>query len=252
MTRKSLLWANISVKLMDTQTRRRFNDQLYDQFARITKALANGHRLELLDLLAQSERSVEELARESGMSVANTSQHLQTLHAAQLVDVRRVGTFVRYRLADEQVFRVWQTIRDLGATRLAEVDRLVHDTLHTQQAPEPIDTIELLERLQDSAAVLLDVRPVEEYCAGHIPGAWSLPLAELEARMAELPQDQDIITCCRGPYGPLADEAAARLRAHGYHARRLALGLPDWRALGLPIETTTVETHIGESDDDHE
>jgi rhodanese-related sulfurtransferase len=224
---------------MDTQTRRRFKDQLYGQFARIPKALANAHRLELLDLLAQSERSVDELARESGMSVANTSQHLQTLHAAQLVDVRRVGIFVRYRLADERVFQVWQAIRDLGAARLAEIDRLVNDTLHTQQAPAPVKRTEFVQRLRDGTTVLLDVRPVEEYHAGHIPGAWSMPLADLEARMAELPPDQDIITCCRGTYGPLADEAAVRLRARGYTARRRALGLPDWRALGLPVETTT-------------
>ncbi len=224
---------------MDTPTRRRFNDQRYDQFARIPKALANGHRLELLDLLAQSERSVEELARESGMSVANTSQHLRTLHAAQPLDVRRVGTFVRYRLADEHVFRAWQAIRDLGAARLAEIDRLVNVMRVEPQTPAPLTSAELLERLRDGTAVLLDVRPVEEYRAGHIPGAQSMPLTDLDARMAELPQNQDIITCCRGPYGPLADEAAARLRAHGYRARRLALGLPDWRALGLPIETTT-------------
>lgn len=221
---------------MDTQTRRRFKDQLYGQFARIPKALANAHRLELLDLLAQSERSVDELARESGMSVANTSQHLQTLHAAQLVEMRRVGIFVRYCLADERVFQVWQSIRDLGATHLAEIDRLVTNTLRTQHASAPIEGAELLKRLRESTAVLLDVRPVEEYDAGHIPGAWSLPLAELDTRVAELPQDQEIITCCRGPYGPLADEAAARLRANGYQARPLALGIPDWRALGLPLE----------------
>ena len=235
---------------MDTPTRRRFKDQLYDQFARIPNALANAHRLELLDLLAQSKRSVEDLARESGISVANTSQHLQTLRAAQLVDVRRVGTFVRYGLADEHVFRVWQAIRDLGAARLAEIDRLVNAMLVEPQTPAPLASAELLGRLRDGTAVLLDVRPVEEYRAGHIPGARSLPLADLDARMAKLPQDQDIVTCCRGPYGPLADEAAARLRARGYRARRLALGLPDWRALGLPVETTTVETHTRVSDND--
>jgi rhodanese-related sulfurtransferase len=222
---------------MDTQTRRRFKDQLYGQFARIPKALANAHRLELLDLLALRERSVDELARESGMSVANTSQHLQILHAAQLLDIRRVGTFVRYRLADERVFQVWQSIRDLGATRLAEIERLVTNTLHMRPVSAPIEGAELLKRLRDGAAVLLDVRPVEEYGAGHIPGAWSMPLAELDARTTELPQDQEIITCCRGPYGPLADEAAARLRAQGYRARPLALDMPDWRALGLPLET---------------
>ena len=176
MTRTIAPLSEPIVKPMDTPTRRRFNDQLYDQFARIPKALANGHRLELLDLLAQSERSVEELARESGMSVANTSQHLRTLHAAQLVNVRRVGTFVRYRLADEHVFRVWQDIRDLGAARLAEIDRLVNAIRVEPQPPAPIANAELLERLRDGTAVLLDVRPVEEYRAGHIPGARSLPL----------------------------------------------------------------------------
>ena len=215
---------------MDTQTRRRYNDQHDEPFARMLKALANGQRLELLELLAQREHSVEELARERGLSVANTAQHLQTLHAAQLVELRRVGTFVRYRLADEQVFRVWSAIRDLGAPRLPEIDRLVNETLQTQQALAPVERTEFVQRLQESAAVLLDVCPVEEYRAGHIPGAWSMPLAGLDAGMAEVPQDQEIMTCCRGPSGPLADAAAAR----------------------LPRETTTVETHTGVSDHDHQ
>ena len=170
----------------------------------------------------------------------------------QLVNVRRVGTFVRYRLADEHVFRVWQDIRDLGAARLAEIDRLVNAIRVEPQPPAPIANAELLERLRDGTAVLLDVRPVEEYRAGHIPGARSLPLTDLDARMAELLQNQDIMTCYRGPYGPLADEAAARLRAHGYHARRLALGLPDWLALGLPVETTRLDSQTGARDDDDE
>jgi hypothetical protein len=177
---------------------------------------------------------------------------LQTLHAAQLVDIRRVGTFVRYRLADEEVFRLWQTIRDLGVTRLAEIDRLVHDTLQTHQAAEPIENAELLERLQDSAVALLDVRPVEEYRAGHIPGAQSMPLAELEARTwLSCPR---IRTASPAAAGPTARWQTMRRRscAPTAIARRLALGLPDWRALGLPIETTAVETYTGVRDDDNQ
>jgi len=222
---------------MNKQDKRTFKDLLYEQFARIGKALANPHRLELLDVLAQGERSVEALAHETGMTVANASQHLQMLRAAQLVDVRREGVYIYYRLADERVFTLWQSMRNLGEARLAEIDRVVHTYLQDRRLLQPIDAVELLQRLVEGNVILLDVRPVEEYAAGHLPHALSIPVDELPARLQELPQDKEIVAYCRGPYCVFADEAVALLRTHGYHARRLEQGLPDWRALGLPIES---------------
>ena len=220
---------------MDTPAHRAFKDQLYDQFARIGKALASAHRLEILDLLAQGERSVEDVARETGMSVANASQHLQTLRAAQLVTARRDGIHAFYRLADGQVFRLWQAVRDVGAVRLAEIDRLAIAFLGDRSTLEPVEAAELLERLRQGDVVLLDVRPEEEYRAGHLPGARSVPLATLDAQASQLPRDREIVAYCRGPYCLFSDEAVALLRARGYAARRLAIGFPDWRAAGLPV-----------------
>lgn len=215
---------------------RSFKDQLFEQFARIGKALANPHRLELLDLLAQAERTVEDLSREAGMSVANTSRHLQELKAARLVEVRREGLYGYYRLADERVFEVWRAIRELGEERLAEVDRLVGTYLTDRGSLEAVSVEELLVRMREEGVLVLDVRPEEEYRAGHIPGARSVPLERLEAYLEELPRDREVIAYCRGPYCVFSDEAVALLRSRGYRARRLAEGLPDWRAAGLPVE----------------
>ncbi len=232
---KVLEWAVIQP--MNKQDKRTFKNLLYEQFARIGKALASPHRLELLDVLAQGERSVEALAHETGMSVANASQHLQLLRAAQLVDVRREGVYIYYRLADERVFTLWQSMRNLGEARLAEIDRVVHTYLQDRHLLQPISAVELLQRLDEGNVILLDVRPVEEYAAGHLPHALSIPVDELGARLQELPQDKEIVAYCRGPYCVFADEAVALLRTNGYNARRLEQGLPDWRALGLPIES---------------
>lgn len=221
---------------MDAKLKRTFKNQLYEQFARLGKALAHGRRLELLDLLAQGERSVEELAREMAMSVASASQHLQVLRAAQLVEVRREGLYAHYRLADERVFRLWQALRDLGEERLAEIDRVVQTFLRDRQILEAISVQELRQRLQEGSAVVLDVRPEGEYRAGHIPGARSIPIAELQARLREIPKSREIVAYCRGPYCVFADEAVALLRAKGYRVRRFEQGFPDWRALGLPVE----------------
>ncbi|MBI2502615.1 MAG: metalloregulator ArsR/SmtB family transcription factor [Candidatus Latescibacteria bacterium] len=221
---------------MDAKTKRTFKNQLYEQFARLGKALAHGRRLELLDLLAQGERSVEELAREMAMSVASASQHLQVLRAAQLVEVRREGLYAHYRLADERVFRLWQALRDLGEERLAEIDRVIQTFLQDRQTLEAINVQELRQRLQEGSAVVLDVRPEVEYRAGHIPGARSIPISELQARLREIPKSREIVAYCRGPYCVFADEAVALLRAKGYRVRRFEQGLPDWRALGLPVE----------------
>jgi rhodanese-related sulfurtransferase len=215
---------------------RPFKDALYDQFARIGKAVANPHRLELLDLLAQGERRVEDLARETHLPIANASQHLQALRRARLVEARRAGTSIYYRLADERVFLLWQAIRDLGEARLAEIDRLTHAYLSDRGTFEAIDAATLLRRLHDDDVIVLDVRPAAEYAAGHIPGARSIPVAELATRLDELPPDREIVAYCRGPYCVFADEAVALLHARGYRAARFAEGLPDWQAAGLPVE----------------
>jgi rhodanese-related sulfurtransferase/DNA-binding MarR family transcriptional regulator len=215
---------------------RPFKDALYDQFARISKAVANPHRLELLDLLAQRERRVDELAREAQLSVANASQHLQALRQARLVETRRAGTAIYYHLADERVFRLWQAIRELGEARLAEIGQLAQTYLHDRRLFEAIDAATLMQRMRNDDVVVLDVRPVAEYDAGHIPGARSIPVGELEARLQELPTDRQIVAYCRGPYCVFADEAVALLHAKGYRALRFAEGLPDWRAAGLPVE----------------
>ncbi|CAN5691135.1 metalloregulator ArsR/SmtB family transcription factor [soil metagenome] len=215
---------------------RAFKDHLYAEFARIGKAVANPHRLELLDLMAQCERSVEDLAREAALSIANASQHLQVLRAAQMVETRRDGTRIYYRLADESVFRLWQAMRDLGEARLAEIDRVVRTFLQERDEFEPIDAIALLPRLHDEDLTVLDVRPREEYRAGHLPGARSIPIDEMEARLGELRADREIVAYCRGPYCVFADEAVEILNAHGYNARRFTHGFPDWQVAGLPVE----------------
>jgi rhodanese-related sulfurtransferase len=221
---------------MQQTEKRAFKDQLYEQFARIGKALASPHRLELLEVLAQCERTVEALALATGLSVANASQHLQVLRAAHLVEVRREGVSMYYRLADEGVFRLWQALRMVGEAQLAEIDRVVETFLQDRAGLHPVSAHEVLELLRDEQIILLDVRPAEEYAASHLPQARSMPVTELEARLGELPKDKEIVAYCRGPYCVFADEAVALLRRHGYHASRLVEGLPDWRALGLPIE----------------
>ena len=222
---------------MRIQTKRQFKDELYAQFARIGKTLANPHRLELLDLLAQGERTVEELANEANLPIANASQHLQVLRAAQLVNVRRDGLYAYYRLSDERVFRVWQAIRDLGELQLADVNHLVRSFLQDRGPLQSIGADELLQRIEAGDVVILDVRPELEYRFGHIPEARSIPIDELEARLSELSREQEIIAYCRGPYCVFADEAVALLQKHGYRARRLVEGLPDWQALNLPVES---------------
>ncbi len=221
---------------MQIDGKRFFKNQLYEQFARVGKALASPHRLELLDVLAQCERTVEALAQETGMSIANASQHLQVLRAAHLVEVRREGTSIYYRLASEGVSTLWLSLRQVGEEHLAEIDRVVETFLQDRHLLQPVQADELLHRLSEDQVILLDVRPAEEYCAGHLPQAISVPLAELSARLTEFPADKEIIAYCRGPYCVFADEAISLLRAHGYQARRLEEAVADWRKLALPIE----------------
>src|SRR5215212_9851755 len=221
---------------MDDPTHREFKDRLFEQFARVGKALASPRRLEIVDLLAQGEPTVEEIARETSMSVASASQHLQVLKAARMVEVRREGLYMHYRLADEDVFRTWQAVRALAESRLSEVDRVVEAYLVDRNALEAVDATELMERLSNGNVVVLDVRPEEEYRAGHIPGAISVPVDALEATLQTLLKDREIVAYCRGPYCVFSDEAVAFLRSRGYRAYRLRQGLPDWRAGGMPVE----------------
>ena len=216
---------------------RPFKDRLYAEFATIGKALASAHRLELLDLLGQGERSVDELAQEIGQSLANTSAHLQVLRQARLVEADKRGLNVVYRLAAPDVFTLWRTLRDLGTTRLAEIDRLVETFLTDRAGLDAVDIAELRQLVDDGRVTLLDVRPALEYRQGHIAGARSIPVGELERRLAELPRDREIVAYCRGPYCVYSDEAAELLHRHGFQVRRLNEGLPEWRAAGLPVET---------------
>jgi rhodanese-related sulfurtransferase/DNA-binding MarR family transcriptional regulator len=212
---------------------------LFDEFARATKALASGRRLELLDVLANGERTVEALAGEVGLSVANTSQHLQILRQAGLVSSRREGTSVHYRLASPEVFELWRTLRTLAASRLAEVERLAAAYLGSRDELKPVTREELTRRLRDGDdLVVLDVRPAAEYAAGHLPGAISIPVGELRRRLAELPGEREIVAYCRGPYCAFAHEAVGLLREEGYAARRLEDGLPEWQAAGLAVTGT--------------
>jgi len=221
---------------LDLEHKRAFKNRLFGQFARIGKGLASARRLELLELLAQREQTVEELVEETGMSFANTSQHLKALREAQLVEVRRDGLYACYRLADPRVFALWQALRDLGTGRLADVRRIVETYLADRGRLRPITCEELERRLKDRSVVLLDVRPEEEYMAGHIPGARSIPIKELRARLKELPRSREIVAYCRGPYCVFADEAVAFLRSNNRRAARLETGFPDWKSMGLPVE----------------
>jgi rhodanese-related sulfurtransferase len=208
---------------------------LFDEFAQAAKALASGRRIELVDVLANGERTVEALAGEVGLSVANTSQHLQILRRAGLVSSRREGTSVHYRLAAPEVFELWRTLRSLAASRLAEVERLTAAYLGSRDELQPVTREELTRRLQDDDLVVLDVRPATEYAAGHLPGAVSIPVGELRRRLAELPGDREIVAYCRGPYCAFAHEAVALLGQEGFSARRLEDGLPEWQAAGLAV-----------------
>lgn len=215
---------------------RGFKNRLYAEFATLGKALANPHRLELLDLLAQGERSVEQLAAEAALTLANASAHLQVLRRARLVEADKRGLNVVYRLASPRVFQLWQALRDLGRAQLAEVDRLVQTYLANRAALRAVGMAELRQLIAEGAVTLIDVRPTLEYRHGHIPSARSIPLAELESRLKELPRDKEIIAYCRGPYCVFADEAVELLQHHGFRARRLAEGYPDWWAAGYPVD----------------
>jgi rhodanese-related sulfurtransferase/DNA-binding transcriptional ArsR family regulator len=215
---------------------RHLKDALYEQFARIGHALSTPKRLEILDLLGQGERSVEVLAREANLSVPNTSQHLKVLRSARLVDSRRDGAFIHYRLADSAVWRLWTALRDLGQLRLTEIRELIRAVYADGEGLELVDRPTLWRLAQEGKVTILDVRPTLEYEAGHIPGAISVPLEDLERRLSDIPGNQPVVAYCRGPYCVLAVQAVELLRDHGFVARRLEDGFPEWRVEGLPVE----------------
>ncbi len=215
---------------------RRYKTTIYEMLTRIGKAVASPRRLELLDLLCQAPRTVEELARQANLSVANTSQHLQIMRSARLVESEKVGLYVTYRVANDQVGEFFRSLQHLAQSRLAEIDRLTHDYLQEKGQLEAVDRSALIERVRSGDVTVLDVRPPEEFRAAHIPGALSVPLSELESRLADLPREREIVAYCRGPYCVLAIEAVARLRANGFDAVRLEEGVPDWRARGFEVE----------------
>lgn len=214
-----------------------FKHELFNQFARVAKALAHGYRLELLEFLAQGERSVDALARVSGLTVANTSQHLQQLRQAGLVLTRKEGHRVFYRLSGDEVAALLGSLRGVAERHLADVDRLVNDYLKVKDSLEPVAAQDLLKRAKEGLVTVLDVRPPEEYAAGHLPGALNIPLEELERRLEDLDPSREIVAYCRGPHCVLAFDAVERLRKKGIEARRLDGGLPEWKLGGLPVET---------------
>ncbi|MEO6024530.1 MAG: metalloregulator ArsR/SmtB family transcription factor [Burkholderiales bacterium] len=210
---------------------------LFEQFARIGQALSSGPRLELLELLAQSERSVDALAQLTGLAVANTSRHLQQLRQAGLIVARKESQFVYYRLAGDEVVRLIYALGAVGEAHSADVDKLVKMFMTNMDALEPVSAKDVIERARKGLVTVLDVRPAEEYAAGHVAGAINIPLPEINKRLHELPANREIVAYCRGPYCLMAFEAVALLRTKGRKARRLQDGLPEWRLRGLPIES---------------
>lgn len=220
---------------------RAFKNALYEQLARIGKTLSSPVRLELLDLLTQGPRTVESLARELSLSMANASAHLQTLKEARLIEGRKAGLYVHYSLADDSVAELLHELRRVAEGRLAEIDRIVQTYLGNRDAMDAIPFAELRERLRDGRTIVLDVRPSGEFAAGHIKGAVSIPYDELEHRLKEIPRGVEVVAYCRGPYCVFADEAVVTLRANRRKARRLSGGFPEWRAAGLPSARSNVE-----------
>ena len=210
-------------------------DALFDGFAVVGRALGSGRRAEIVDVLAQGERSVDDIAAEIGQSVANTSQHLQQLLRAGLVASRRDGNRIYYSLAGDRVSDLWAAVRDVAAAHVAELDRLARAYLGDRQQLETVGRTELSKRLREGDVVVLDVRPTPEYAAGHIAGAVSIPISELTRRLRDLPKSKRVVAYCRGPYCVYADDAVRTLLKRGYRAARLEDGYPEWAAAGLPV-----------------
>jgi rhodanese-related sulfurtransferase len=217
-------------------THRDFKDRLYPQFARIAQALASEKRLELVDLLAQAPRHVDALARETGMSLANVSQHLQVLRAAKLVESERSGNMIEYRLSDPGVVELWLALRGVAESRLAELEQLSRQFLPARNNGNTLSRGDVARLVRGGSALLLDVRPRPEFEAGHLRGAVNIPIEELSGRVGELPRDRQIITYCRGEYCLFADKAAQLLRSYGFDVMRLEGGWPEWQSEGRPVQ----------------
>jgi rhodanese-related sulfurtransferase/DNA-binding transcriptional ArsR family regulator len=218
---------------MSTETMKR---ELYQSIAKVAQAMASGNRLQLLEFMAQGERSVDALAAMAGVTLANASQHLQALRRAGLVVARKDGQRVYYRVAGDDVVRLYDRLRTVAESRLAEVRQLVNEFLGDRRALEPVLAAELLARAKKGLVTVLDVRPPEEYAAGHLPGAINVPVEKLEGCLAKLPKKREIIAYCRGPYCLMSFDAVAAMRKRGWKARRLEGGFPEWKAAGLPVE----------------
>ena len=216
--------------------KRDFKDKIYNELAKITKALANPHRLEIIELLAQGDYPVEQISIQTSLSVANTSQHLQVLKTAQLVDVTRNGNFIHYRLANTNVFKAWKALRELGVERIASIEKLVKDFRQSKFKFESVTIARLIKKIESGKITIVDVRPEIEYLKGHIANSISIPIDELSQRLKELPKRNEIIAYCRGPFCVYADEAVALLTKSGYKAVRLEEGFPDWALMNLPVE----------------
>jgi rhodanese-related sulfurtransferase len=214
---------------------RRAKDMLFDAFAEVAKALASGRRVEIVDLLAQGERSVEDIAAEIDQSVANTSHHLRAMARAGLLTTRRDGTRIFYTLASDRVAALWTAMRDVAAEQVAGLERLAGAYLGERDGIEVVDRDELAARLKRHEVLILDVRPTTEYAAGHIAGARSTPISELRRHLRALPRDAEVVAYCRGPYCVYADEAVRELNRRGFQARRLIDGYPEWKRAGLPV-----------------
>jgi len=212
---------------------------LYAQFAVVAKAIAHEHRLELLELVAQGERSVEALAQRSGLSIANVSQHLQNLRRAGVVASRRQAKFVLYRLADEAVLTMLAALQKVAERNVGEVERILRSYFHARDELEPVSRAELTQRMKKGLVTVIDVRPEDEFALGHVPGARNIPLGDLKRYLSKLDRKTEIVAYCRGPYCVMSFEAVAQLRKLGFRARRLEDGLPEWKAAGLPVQTGT-------------
>lgn len=214
---------------------REFKDLIFQQFANIATAFSSPKRLEIIDILKQGEKDVETLSRQISATFANTSRHLQILKNARLVESRRDGVRMHYRLADEKVFNCWKSLQSLAENRVAEIREVLRDFLAERNAMNAMSKEELWSRIESNDVIVLDVRPEEEFSTGHIPGAISIPLSELRERLNEIPHDREIVAYCRGPYCVLSPEAIKILLDEGYDASRLEEGLPEWKEAGLPV-----------------
>ncbi len=215
--------------------KREFKNKVYNLLSQMIKAMANPHRLEIIDLLAQSDRTVEEIAAETEMSVANASQHLQVLKLSNLVEIKREGNFIRYRIADETIYKSWYNLREIGFDRMPEIEKLINDYREKKNVLEAVSISDLMQRMKTKKIILLDIRPVEEYDAGHLPDALSVPIEKLPAILKKLPKNKEYVAYCRGSLCVFADDAVQLLKKNGFNARRLEEGFPDWKLKGLPI-----------------